>query len=528
MKKSNFLYLIGAVTVLLSCGGNNPPSPGPDTPSGPQEEILPAIEVSRIVRSSAGKVYLEVDGKPFPLFGAQIRVDVFKNVDKLTDAQIEPYFRKAKELNVNCVQVPITWKGMEPAQGEYDFSWMDMILSYANKYDLKVELLWFSTNMIGDSYTWFIPAYAMTDLGARLKRKGTYDYDYEHNLYGYCFNAVFDDTVLLKNETAAVTALFNHIRVWDEKNGGRHPVITCQLHNEIDGLVRWRITDASLAISHKDGSRLTEEEAWSMTLNAVDAVGKAIKKSSYRVATRVNYTSCRTPGVFPQCKKAAAKDALSREGVDFISVDPYMENVSDIADVVRAFSEPSGNYPLLAENRGVYTSTPVLILTTAALGGGYDIYDLATSKFIYEHNGPPWNEEGVYTWNLMDRGHTPLTRSILKGLTAAGEDVALTAKEDFMAFNVSKNIPETVTTRHINTTRASLTVNTSSGAIGFILDRGDSIVMYFTAPTTVVIENGTVDTGAKTFNLKAEELKRVGFKSAGKLTSTTASCIAGN
>ena len=100
MKKSRILYLVGAVSFLLSCG-ENPPNPGPDTPPGPQEEILPAIEVSRIVRSSAGKVYLEVDGKPFPLFGAQIRVDVFKNVDKLTDAQIEPYFRKAKELNVN-------------------------------------------------------------------------------------------------------------------------------------------------------------------------------------------------------------------------------------------------------------------------------------------------------------------------------------------------------------------------------------------------------------------------------------------
>ena len=117
------------------------------------------------------------------LYGVQTYADLVAFIEE-----------KAKELNVNCVQVPITWKGMELAQGEYDFSWMDMILSYANKYDLKVELLWFSTNMIGDSYTWFIPAYAMTDLGARLKRKGTYDFDYEHNLYGYCFNAVFDDT----------------------------------------------------------------------------------------------------------------------------------------------------------------------------------------------------------------------------------------------------------------------------------------------------------------------------------------------
>ena len=100
---------------LLSCSCSEektgPIKPGgkPEEPETPVEEVLPQIEVSRIAKTSEGKVYLEVDGKPFPLFGAQIRVDVFKNCDKLTDAQIEPYFQKAAQLNLNCVQVPITW-----------------------------------------------------------------------------------------------------------------------------------------------------------------------------------------------------------------------------------------------------------------------------------------------------------------------------------------------------------------------------------------------------------------------------------
>ena len=526
MKTDSLLAVLCSALLLCACKESGKDTPGqPGEPETPAEEVLPQVEVSRLSRTAGGKVFLEVDGKPFPLFGAQIRVDVFKNCDKLSDAQVEPYFQKAKELNLNCVQVPITWKGMEPSEGKYDFSWMDMILEYAVKYGLKVELLWFSTNMIGDSYTWFVPGYPLKAMDARLLRKGTMEYDYLHNLYGYCYNAVLNHPDIKKAETKAVTALFNHIRNWDARHGDTHPVITCQLHNEIDGLVRWRITDNSLNISKRDGTRLSEDEAWEMTLDAVDAVGKAIKSSSYKVVTRVNYTSCDHPGIFPQCTKARADDALRREGVDFISVDPYQKSVNSIAGIVRSFSEPEGNYPLIAENRGSFDTTSSLILVTAALGGGYDIYDLATSKYIYDNNGAPWNEEGVLTCDLLDRPFTPVVRSILKGLTEAAEDVALTPKEDFVAFNVNKDYPDKSRTLIVNTTGASLTVTSSSGALGFILDRGDSLVMYFTAPVTVVVENGRVEGDKKTLSLGGETLTRVGFTSSKKLSSTTASCI---
>jgi len=52
--------------------------------------------------------------------------------------------------------------------------------------------------------------------------------------------------------------------------------------------------------------------------------------------------------------------------------------------------------------------------------------------------------------------------------------------------------------------------------------------MYFTAPATVVIENGDVEGGKKTLSLEGEKLTRVGFTSSKPLTSTTASCIGSN
>lgn len=519
-----FLVFSFMLVACLSCC--NKPENGKDPePVEDEEELLTPIEVSKLSRTQEGKVYLEVDGKPFPLFGAQVRIDIFKNCDKLSDSAIEEYFKKAKALNLNCVQLSHTWKAMEPEKGKYDYKLIDTILGFANKYDLKVELLWFGTNMIGDSYSYFIPAYALKEQSCRLKRKGKLDADYKHNLYGYCYSLIFNDKDLLEREVNAIRHLFNHIRVWDAANGERHPVITCQLNNEIDGMVRWRITDGSLDIRYQNGDKVGEDDCWEMTLDAVDAIGKAVKNSTYKVATRVNYTSCSNVGIFPQCSKASPVDALAREGVDFISVDPYMEDINSIANVVRSFTTPSGNYPLIAENRGYYTATPSMILATAALGGGYDIYDLATSKFIYDNNGFPWSEEGIYTYDLKDRSHTALTRSILKGLTAAQEEVALTPKEDFVAFNINKNTPEKGRTQIVSTTGASFTIETKNGAIGFILDRGDRLVMYFTAPVSLVVENGTLEGGSKRLSLEGEQLLSIGFKSKGKITSTTSDCI---
>lgn len=46
---------------------------------------------------------------------------------------------------------------IEAKEEKYDFNIVNSILQFANKYDLKIELLWFSTNMVGDSFTYLTP-----------------------------------------------------------------------------------------------------------------------------------------------------------------------------------------------------------------------------------------------------------------------------------------------------------------------------------------------------------------------------------
>lgn len=502
-----FIFLLVLLTACQQTSGTEGPSRTPKEP----------VTISRIVQSAEGKPYLEVDGEPFALYGAQIRIDVFRSVDKMEWSEIEPYFETARDLGLNCVQVPLPWKFIEPKEDEYSFSEADQILSLANKYNLKVELLWFSTNFIGDSYTWLVPPYILTKSALRLKRDGEGDL---HALYGYTYSIRFDDPWVLERERKAITNLFAHIRDWDDANGNRHPVITCQVHNEPDALVRWRIDEKH--ICNKDGTPLSKADGWKMTLAALNAAGKAVKESEYRVATRTNIISGNGVLDFPQTPGISPREVAMQEGIDFVSFDPYMQTVNQIASEVAAYASLAGNYPLIAENRGDFANSASLMLAASALGGGYDIYDLATSPYITSHSAPPFNTEGIYYSDLRPKPQVEQVQALLKGLVAANKDVALTPVKDFAAFNILTDTPKTSCQQQIRTSGAVLDFETSAGALAFVLDCGSRLVAFSTAAAVLKVTGGTVGGHSDgRITLSPGVVADLPYQSAGAQTSTT-------
>ncbi len=504
------LILVAFISLIsFGCSADEIPDDGTTTD-------LPPVVVSRICQTEEGKAYLEVDKKPFPIYGAQIRVDIFRSVDKLNWGEIERYFATAQELGVNTVQVSYPWVFLEPKKDKWSFSEIDMILELANKYNLKVELLWFSTNMIGDSYSWLVPTYILAEPSIRLRREGDGGW---HGLYGYTYSIQMDSDWVLERETRAVSALFSHIREWDEAHGNRHPVITCQVHNEPDALARWRLDEKK--ISQKDGTLISKQDAWNMTLKPLDVVGQAIKASAYKVATRTNIISGNGINDFPQTQGISPKDVYKLEGIDFVSFDPYMESVDKIAYEVSQYASLPGNYPLIAENRGSYPNTASLILVASSLGGGYDIYDLATSKYITDNSAPPFDSEGIYYSDLSPKPHVAQVKILLEGLTEVADDVAVTGTDNFAVFNVKTDNPIKEVTQTIRTTGAELSFKTTSGALAFVLDRGDKLIAFATSDATLSVSNGVAEGYTNNvINLRAGEVCRIGFKSSGKLTST--------
>lgn len=449
------------------------------------EPILSQIEVSKLVTEN-NKTYVSVDGKPFPFLGAQIRLDALLNCDKMTINEVEIYFRKAKELGLNCVQIPISWNMVEPKENQYDYSIVNSILQLTNKYNLKMELLWFSTNMVGDSFSYLIPLYVLQEYNKRLSRNDEGNF---WNYYGYQYTMILDDEWVLERETKAITALFNHIRYWDSQNGDKHPVISAQIHNEPDALMRWRIDQKDL--KYRDGTPLSKDKAWSMITNALNTVGKAVKNSSYKVVTRVNLINGDGINPFPEANNARPKDVFDLQGIDFIGVDAYKDNIKQLKNEVMAYASITGNYALVAENKGSYANSPSLILTAFALGGGYDIYDLATSNFFINNTTEPDQiDHGIYTWDLQEKEFTSPTRNLIKGLTAAYIDIAKVKPENFAAFNINDNQPKDKLEQLICTTGAQITFLTNNSSLGFALDMYDYLLIYTINDSQFKFENG--------------------------------------
>ena len=85
------------------------------------------------------------------------------NTDFYTYEELERLFEEAAKLGVTSVQIPVEWKDIEVKEDEWDFSYLHAVLTFANKYNLKMELLWFGTNMVGDSHSYTIPDYILKD-----------------------------------------------------------------------------------------------------------------------------------------------------------------------------------------------------------------------------------------------------------------------------------------------------------------------------------------------------------------------------
>lgn len=443
--------------------------------------------ISKLV-SENGKTYVKVNDVPFPFFGAQIRLDALLNCDKLTINQVEAYFIKATELGINCVQIPIYWKLIESKQDVFTFEVVDRILEFANKYNMKIEVLWFSTNMCGDSFSYLVPSYVLYPAEKRFLRNNEGSF---WNYYGFQYSLILDDEWILERETNAVKRLMDHIGDWDKANGLHHPVIAAQIHNEPDGFARWRFNQFN--IRYRDGHPFTKEDAWDMTLHALNAVGNAVKESKYRVLTRTNIITKDGLRNFPEVDGANPVDVFHLDGIDFVSYDPYVNSLDMIKSNTMDFTSIEGNYALIAENKGTYENTASLILTAAALGSGYNIYDLATSKFFIDNTSPDFRDQidhGIYTWDLKDKNHTASVKSILRGLTAAAPDVARTPPVDFAAFNITSQYPQQIKTQTINSTRITVSFSTTKGALGFALTCEEYLLLYATDEAIFDLSNG--------------------------------------
>lgn len=211
----------------------------------------------------------EIDGRPTLLLGGQIH-----NSSSSSLEAIEKSFAKAAALNYNSVISPISWNQFEPVEGEFDYTLISHQIRVAERYSLKLVIIWFGA--FKNAKSTYAPSWVRADterFPRALNQPG-----------GQPSTAptlsVFSQN-LLNADKEAFCKLMQYLKSKDKK----HTIVMLQIENEMGLLGSSRDFSAAAEAAWQnsglpDDWRHNEKfmaEAFAKYANEIAKAGKAIK-----------------------------------------------------------------------------------------------------------------------------------------------------------------------------------------------------------------------------------------------------------
>lgn len=176
-------------------------------PASARADDLPRIE------KQGDRFALLVDGKPFLLLGAQI------NNSSAWASTLPEVWPAIEQLHANTVEAPVYWEQMEPTQGTFDFSSVDLLVNQARAHHVHLVLLWFGTWKNGQAH--YVPEWIKTN---------PQKYSREVSSYGKVLDVLSPNSATnLDADKTAFAALMHHLKAID---GTQHTVLMMQVENE--------------------------------------------------------------------------------------------------------------------------------------------------------------------------------------------------------------------------------------------------------------------------------------------------------
>jgi len=412
------------------------------------------IPVSKLVRTSRTN-YIEANGLPYLLYGIQLRIDDYLGSYPYNDAtklaNVYQYFQKANLAGFKDVLVPIPWNYIETADSTFNFSLIDSYLANANTYNLKLQFLWFGSDVCGWSN---VPVYISND-------KTTYPLI--SSVSGAPLN--LGTSKLIEKETRAVNTLMNYLAQKDVNKR----VVMMQVENEPDHI----------------GSTTTMWAGGQKTAgyHMLDTLGQVIHASDADMITRVNLAGYTND----------ASDFGSLKGINIVGRDFYTDALSGFQTGSGYFGYP-WNVNYTPENGGQYKNMINLALAAFSKGAGYMNYELRTTGWrasqydlgMYRSTaGNDWiQRDGTKTvaysltnTNLQTEVNMNEVQNFNTMIYKADKKIAKAPESKVAAFNLSDNQFAVNETKSFSTYTITYTSAVGGEAIAFEDDNGDIILM---------------------------------------------------
>ncbi|WP_430811875.1 MULTISPECIES: DUF4978 domain-containing protein [unclassified Carboxylicivirga] len=343
--------------------------------------------VSQLVTNELGKTYLEVEGEPFFYNGVQAWLP--------QDGNYEVFMQKAHEVGYQIFTFWFPWRSIEANKGEYNWTVLNDMIEMAEKYDMRLDIVWGGSNFCGGLDKRFAPDFIMDNPDFAVKDEyGRIKYVKKFDM-GLCPVADYSSQKLLAIEQETVKAFMDYLLKRDTTNR----VVFFQVENEVN-LFDFSLQDKKVVLDY------------------CDRIGQVVKEAPYRIATRMNLAG-----------KSYEPLIDSLQFIDCQGVDIYTDEIEIL--------DRSINYktrmPHVAEN-AAYDNSSTLMARAFAQGGFYNIY-----RLDYDY---VWKKPGVYGDDWIYLPQTFDIGMLNKGLNKIAAQVAQASPELMVTFNTETKMPQ--------------------------------------------------------------------------------------
>lgn len=298
--------------------------------------------------SKDGKHALLVDGAPFWMLGAQT------NNSSNYPAALADVWPSVKKMHANTLSIPVAWEQVEPVEGKFDFSFVDVLLKQSRERNVKVVLLWFASWKNNAPH--YAPAWVKLD-NKRFPRVVKQDGDTQNSLSPLGKNT-------MEADKKAFVELMKHLKKTDKD----HTVIMVQVQNEVgtygsvrdfselaQGAFKAAVPDDLIQklqlkpgtwaeVFGKDADEFFHAYHIAKYCNEITAAGKAIKNLPMYV--NVALRNPFNPGLPGQYSSGGGTDNVlhiwkaAAPAIDLIAPDIYFRDYKTVSKVLELYNRP--------------------------------------------------------------------------------------------------------------------------------------------------------------------------------------------